>query len=111
MLDRTVIKTIFKHVLVGPAYHRTRFDAQQLHNLVTIEIRPDCVEILLFLKVPYTLFHLIHGRRENHGLAAVLCGRIGTCQTIQTLIKRAGVLDVASYRGIGPRLLHIPMEA
>ena len=52
MLDRTVIKTIFKHVLVGPAYHRTRFDAQQLHDLVTIEIRPDRVEILLFLKVP-----------------------------------------------------------
>ena len=109
-LDRAVIETIFQHVLVRLANQRSRFNAEQLHDFVTVQIRADRVEILLLLQIAHALFHLVHRRREHHGLALVLRGRVGTRQAVQTLVQRACVFDVTADRGIRPRLLHVSVE-
>ena len=83
-----------------------------LHDLVAVEIRPDRVEVLFLLEIAHALLHLVHGLDENIiALRLVLCGRVGARQPVQPLIQRTGVLDVAAYGGIGPRLFHIAVEA
>ena len=109
-LDRAVIEAIFQHVLVRLANQRSRVNAEQLHDFVTVQIRADRVEILLLLQIAHALFHLVHRRREHHGLALVLRGRVGTRKAVQALIQRTRILDVTAARGIRPRLLHVPWK-
>ena len=97
-------------MLVRLANQRSRFNAEQLHDFVTVQIRADRVEILLLLQIAHALFHLVHRRREHHGLALVLRGRVGTRQAVQTLVQRACVFDVTANRRIRPRLLHVSVE-
>ena len=50
MVDRTVIEPVFQHVLVCAADLRAGSDAEDGHDLIAVDIRPDGVEVLFSLR-------------------------------------------------------------
>ena len=82
MIHRAVIQTVFQHMLVGAANHRSGLQTQEFHNLVAVHIRANGVEILFLLELANTRLHLIHRLGEHHRLALVLRSGIRASESV-----------------------------
>src|SRR5699024_1644851 len=47
LADRAVLHAVLQQESIGPADRRPRRDSQQLHNLLTVEVGADLIELLL----------------------------------------------------------------
>ena len=96
--------------VVGPAHHRARGHAEDAHDLVAVELRPEPGQFLLLAELLDALFEAVVGAGQPGRLGAVPRGAVGPGQHVQPGEQRPGVADVPPDRGVGPLAVAIAME-
>ena len=86
-------------------------DAEDLHDLLAVEVRPDLGQLLLPGELGDPLLEVVVGRGQAHRLATVPRRAVGPGEAVQPLQQVAGVGDVPAHRGVGPLALAVAVEA
>ena len=116
-LDRAVVpeRAVFhpqrQQVLVGLPDEPAGRDAEDLHDLVAVEVGPDRVQLLLLLQGGDALLERVVGRGQRRRLLPVAGRAVGTDELVQAGQQRTGVDDVAAHGRIGPLAAAVAVEA
>src|SRR5919204_4662400 len=81
--QRSLLKSEFQQELVRLADLTARPDAQNVHDLVAVEVGPDGVELFLFGKDGNAFLELVVGALQGRRLALISRRAVGPGQDVQ----------------------------
>ena len=99
-----------EQVPVGLADLAPGTDAEQLHDLVAVEVGADRVELLLLGELVDPGLQLVVRPPQPLGLAPVAGRAVGPGEHVQPVELVAGVPDVAAHRRVGPLPAAVAVE-
>ena len=85
-----------------PGRHRPGADAEQLHDLVPVEVGSQRDELLLLAQLRDAGLQLVHAARQRPGLGGVAGRAVAAGQLVEPVELVAGVAHVAAHRLVGP---------
>jgi hypothetical protein len=106
-----VVEAQLEQVPVRRADLRAGRDPQDLHDLVSVEVRPDRGQLFLLGEPGDALLEVVVRPAQPLGLALVAGRAVGAREHVQPREQVAGVPDVAADRRVGPLALAVPVEA
>jgi len=105
-----VLHPQLEQVRVGPADQRSRRDAEQRHDLVAVQVRPDPGQLLLLFEPGDPLFERVVAAGQPLRLRLVPGRAVGPGQGVQPGQQRARVGDVPADGGVRPLARAVPVE-
>ena len=107
---RAAVEAQLEQVPVGLADLPAGSDAQDLHDLVAVEVRPDRGQLLGLGELLDPRLEVVVGAPQPVGLLLVAGGAVGARQHVQPVELVAGVPHVAAYGGVGPLARAVAVE-
>jgi len=92
------------------ADHRAGPHAEDLHDLVPVQIRADLLQFLPLRQERDALLQVVVGAGQPGGLLPVAGRAVGPGERVQPGEQRPGVADITPHRRVGPAALVVPVE-
>src|SRR5690606_20892034 len=111
LADGAPVQADRQEVLVRPPQERARLDAEDLGDLVPVQLGSHPRQLLLLAQACDAGLEVVVAARQALGLAHVTGGAVRPGELVQPAEQRAGVVDVAAHRRVGPHPGAVAVEA
>ena len=108
--QRPPLHAQLQQVPVRLADHRARPHAEDLHDLVAVQVRADLLQLFPLGQERYALLQVVVGAGQPGGLLPVPGRAVGPRERVQPGEQRPGVAHVAPHRRVGPAALVVSVE-
>ena len=102
LAERALIEAELEQEVEGPTHVPPGGQAQQAHDLVTVEVGPDGVELLLPAELIDPGLELVHATGQGPGLRRVPSGAVTPGQLVEPVEKGPGIAHVTADGAIRP---------